>query len=253
MERDEVTLLSVVPTMLGRLMRARGGSWTPHPALRAILVGGASWPAPLRAEAARRGLPAIATYGCTEACSQVTTQALSDVGQPGSGRPLPGVRIRLREGEIQVHGDTLMDGYVGQPGDSQPFTDDGWLRTGDLGELRADGQLDVIGRADDRIVTGGENVVPGEVERWLRTVPGIVDACVFGVPDADWGAVVAAAVVAGPEPFSDDVLRDRMRHELAPHKRPKRVAVLDALPLNRSGKVDRGAVRARCTRELRPI
>lgn len=144
-----------------------------------------------------------------------------------------------------------MDGYLDEPSDREPWTEDGWLRTGDLGGWATDGQLLVHGRVDDLIVTGGENVAPQEVEAWLQTVPGIVSACVFGVADEEWGQRVVAAVATDASMYEPHVLRARMDQELAPHKRPRRIIVVDALPLNRSGKVDRAAVVALHESELR--
>jgi O-succinylbenzoic acid--CoA ligase len=252
MEREGVTLLSVVPTMLHRLL-AIEPPWTPGPLLRAVLVGGAPFPDALRAEAVKRGVPALATYGCTEACSQISTQTREQVGRPGAGAPLRGIQVRIEGGEIQVSGDVLMDGYLGGDHSEPCWTSDGWFRTGDSGVFAADGQLVVQGRQDDLVVTGGENVAPQEIEAWLQTVPGVASACVFGVPHQEWGREVVAAIVPEEPVFDRDVLRARMRAELAGHKRPKRIALLEAMPLNRSGKVDRTEVARRSAPKLRRI
>jgi O-succinylbenzoic acid--CoA ligase len=253
MARHRVTLSSVVPTMLHRLLALQDPVWTPNPELRAVLVGGAPFPDALRELAAKRKVPALATYGCTEACSQIATQTSAQSGRPGSGAPLLGIEVRTKEGEIQVHGAVLMDGYVGEEQTDAPWTADGWLRTGDFGSILPDGQLLVRGRIDDLIVTGGENVAPQEVEAWLETVPGIASACVFSLPHDEWGEEVVAAVVTDSTGYNANALREQLEKELAVHKHPKRVCVLDAMPLNRSGKVDREAVKDRCTGRLRPI
>ena len=253
MDEHRVTLCSVVPTMLRRLLALDEPAWTPSPEVRAVLVGGAPFPDSLRELAAQRGVPTFATYGCTEACSQISTQSTQQAGSAGSGAPLRGIELRLRDGEIQVRGDVLMDGYVGHDRSGGPWTSDGWLRTGDLGSFLADGQLLVRGRLDDLIVTGGENVSPQEVEAWLETVPGVIAACVFSLPHEVWGEEVVAAMVIDSARYGEDALRSRLVSELATHKRPKRICALDALPLNRSGKVDRAAVVVRCSGELRPI
>jgi O-succinylbenzoic acid--CoA ligase len=253
MSRHRVTLLSVVPTMLHRLLNSDEPPWTPDPELRAVLVGGAPFPDSLRERAAKRNIPTLATYGCTEACSQVATQTLWQRGTRGSGAPLPGIEIRIVEDEIQIRGPVLMDGYLVEDRSEEPFTSDGWLRTGDLGCFLPDGQLLVRGRRDDVIVTGGENVAPQEIEEWLQTVPGITAACVFSVPDEEWGERVVAAIVTDPSRYDPDVLRARLEEGLAAHKRPKGICVLDSLPLNRSGKVDRALTAARCEGRLRPI
>lgn len=253
MARHRATLLSVVPTMLHRLLTFEASSWAPDPALRAVLVGGAPFSDALRTLAVQRGVPALATYGCTEACSQVSTQSPEQRELPGSGAPLLGVEVRIEEDEIQVRGDMLMDNYVGENRSRPPWTADGWLRTGDFGSFLPDGQLLVRGRIDDLIVTGGENVAPQEVEAWLESVPGIVAACVFAQPHQEWGEEVVAAVATDSTRYSTSILHERLAKELAPYKRPKRIAVLEGLPLNRSGKVDRSAVMSLCAGRLRPV
>lgn len=250
---DRVTLLSVVPTMLRRLLLLEDPAWTPRPELRAVLVGGAPFPPELRERAKERRVPTLATYGCTEACSQVTTQRPEQSGRPGSGEVLSGVEVRIEDDEIQIRGDVLMDGYLGEDRSGEPWTPDGWLRTGDFGSFLSDGQLWVGGRLDDLIVTGGENVAPQEVEAWLETVPGVVSACVFSLPHEDWGQEVVAALVIDSARYGAQRLGKRLEEGLAPHKHPKRICVLDALPLNRSGKVDRIAVAALCAGKLTRI
>ena len=253
MGREGVTLLSVVPTMLRRLLAADAPRWEPSADLRAVLVGGAPFPDGLRAESVKRGIPALATYGCTEACSQVATQRPDQAGTPGCGAPLGAIEVRIERGEIQIRGDVLMDGYLEHESADSPFTPDRWFRTGDAGSFLPDGQLLVHGRIDDIIVTGGENVAPLEVEAWLETIPGIRSACVFAVPHEEWGEEVVAAIVSEPSQYDAGVLRDRLRRELAPYKRPKRMCVLKSMPLNRSGKIDRAEVARRCAEKLRPI
>jgi O-succinylbenzoic acid--CoA ligase len=253
METQDVTLLSVVPTMLRRLLELTRPEWKPSARLRAVLVGGAPFPDALRELATARKVPTLATYGCTEACSQISTQTPEQSGQPGSGRPIPGVDVRIESNEIQVRGDVLMEGYLGENRSGEPWTPDGWLRTGDFGSFLPDGQLLVQGRIDDLIVTGGENVAPEEVEAWLETVPGIAMASVFSQPHEEWGEEVCAAIVIEGADYSADALRTRMAADLATHKRPKRIAVLKVLPVNRTGKVDRAACRSLSVSKLRPI
>jgi O-succinylbenzoic acid--CoA ligase len=253
MQRDRVTLLSVVPTMLRRLLHCDDPVWKPNPELRAVLVGGAPFPEALRSLSLQRGVPALATYGCTEACSQVTTQRLDQMGTPGCGEPLRGIELRIHHEEIQIRGDVLMDGYLQDEPSGSTWTADGWLRTGDAGALLSDGQLLVRGRMDEIIVTGGENVAPQEVEAWLETVSGIGAACVFSVPHEEWGQQVVAAIAADRSRFDPEDLRARLREEVAPFKHPKKICVLESLPLNRSDKIDRAEVARRCAGKLRPI
>jgi o-succinylbenzoate---CoA ligase len=250
LQDGQATLLSLVPTMLARLLAA---GWAPPPHLRAVLLGGAGAPPSLLRDARDAGAPVLTTYGLTETCGQVATQR---PGTPpsaglGAGPPLPGVRIRIVEGEIQVRSPSLLSGLVG--GAPPPLTRDGFLRTGDAGQLDAQGNLHVLGRLDDRIVTGGENVDPDAVERVLVGLPGIRAACVFGVPDPIWGQVVVAALVteAGVDPVS--ALPGVLSERLSPHRRPRQVALLDDLPTTASGKVDRRAVARRAGPLLVPL
>jgi len=250
LESRRVTLFSVVPTMLRRLLDL--DRWHPPARLRAILVGGAATPPALLARAADRGWPVLTTYGLTEACSQVATQRYGTVqrGELGSGPPVAGMEVRTRNGAIEIRGASLFDGYL--PAGSSPFTADGWFATGDLGHLDDAGNLQVLGRRDEVISTGGELVHPGEVEAALEADPAVAAACVFGVADEEWGEVVVAVVEIAPgadAPASDAGLTKWLAPrlaELAKYKRPRRIVRLGRLPRTPSGKVDR----RRCLREF---
>jgi O-succinylbenzoic acid--CoA ligase len=229
--------------MLRQLVELLGGR--PVPALRCLLVGGAACPRPLVASALTAGLPLALTYGMTEATSQAAT-APPDVvrRKPGTvGSPLEGVELRLDEsGEILLRGPTIAAGYVGT--ELALLDGDGWLRTGDLGEIDGDGDLWVTGRRSDRIVTGGVNVDPVEVEEVLRLHDGVSEAVVVGLPDERWGEVVAAAVVRSGGAYPDpDELEELTRTRLTTSKVPRRWLFLAELPRNVNGKVDRDAVR----------
>jgi O-succinylbenzoic acid--CoA ligase len=243
--RDRATLLSVVPTMLAALLdRDRDNVLA---GLRAMLVGGAAAPFGLLEECARRGVPALTTYGLTEACSQVAVQRLASPPRParGSGHALPGVLLRVLDadlgvGRIQVRGPTLMDGYFAGPGHPlvRPFDADGFFDTGDLGEVDEHGTLHVHARRSDLIVTGGENVYPVEVEQRLESLAGVRRALVFGVPDERWGQIVAVALELAPG-SEIEAVAVRAHAALAAHKRPRLACVVDALPLTSSGKLQR--------------
>ncbi len=145
------------------------------------------------------------------------------------------------DGEIRVRGATMAAGYVG--GEPLDLDGDGWLRTGDLGEVDGEGDLHVVGRRAERIVSGGVNVDPLEVEGALRDAPGVEDAAVVGLPDREWGERVAAAVVARrPGTPARDELDAYLRRRLSDPKRPRTLVFVDALPRNRTGKIDRKAV-----------
>jgi o-succinylbenzoate---CoA ligase len=249
-EQQRVTLVSLVPTMLAQCLDANPG-WTAPPHLRAIQLGGAAASPRLLQRTAQRRLPIIVTYGCTETCSQVASTPYAqrfDAASHGAGRPLPGVQLRIADGRIEVRGPMRMAGYLGEP----PLDPQAWFDTGDLGEIDAAGDLHVHARRADLIVTGGENVYPAEVERVLEGCPGIVAAGVFGVPDETWGHTVAAVLVVGAVPPTDEAIVEYLGAHLAPYKRPRRICVVETLPHNSAGKLDRAALAA-TTAELRPL
>jgi O-succinylbenzoic acid--CoA ligase len=215
--QERITLVSLVPTMLARLLEA--GLESP-PTLRWALLGGGPIPPALLAQAQAAGVPVASTYGMTEGCSQIATH----------GWPLPGVELELADdGEILVRGPTVSPAALGP---------DGWLHTGDLGARDEQGRLTVVGRRSETIVTGGENVAPAEVEAVLLTHPGVSDAGVFGRPDPEWGeAVVAAVVLRDGQRLEAEELRSFCAQRLAPFKVPKAVEFVDALPRTQSGKL----------------
>jgi O-succinylbenzoic acid--CoA ligase len=234
MDETGVTVVSVVPTQLQRLLEI---SPRAPAALRLVLLGGASAPPGLLARAAAAGWVVLCTYGLTEACSAVTIQR-----EPGTqwtanaaGSALPGVEIQIEGGRILVRSKALLSGYF--PDSGPPLNDAGWFVAADCGEI-IEGELYVLGRSDDAIITGGENVHPLEVERALLEHPAIEDVCVFGLEDPEWGQVVAAAIVSSDHAALSD-LRAWLVERLASFKLPRKVALVDALPLTPTGKVNR--------------
>jgi O-succinylbenzoic acid--CoA ligase len=220
--------------------------------------------------AADHGWPVLTTYGLTEACSQVTTQPYGTTqrGELGAGPPLPGTEIRIDDDEaILVRGPTLLSRYLitdhgGATRPVDPLSAGGWLSTGDYGRLDERGNLHVLGRRGDRIISGGENVDPVEVEQALEGVASVRQACVFGIPDEEWGEVVCAAVVPGDRTptghesaWEGSLLQQiaELRNVLAPFKVPRRVAILPVLPLNATGKVDRAETARQAASLLRPV
>lgn len=231
----EATLLSVVPTMLEKLLPRR-----PPASVRAVLLGGAACPSELLARGRALGWPLLPTYGLSECCAQVCTQRLGDPRPSGVGPPLPGVELRVVEGGIEVRGPTRMDGFWGE----RPLDPGAWLRTGDAGRIDERGHLHVLGRLDDRIVTGGENVDPTAVEDALSSHPNVAAACVVGVADPSWGQRVTALIVPRGEPPTLESLRAHLEPRLARFAHPRALRLVDALPLTRAGKLDRRAARA---------
>jgi o-succinylbenzoate---CoA ligase len=266
-DAGDVTHASLVPVMLDRLLEARGDR--PAPAsLRCILLGGAAAPLRTVRRAVALGFPVALTYGLTEAASQVATappelvrRALARSGELPGAPPLPGVEIRVsEEGEILVRAPTVARGYFRPPAAAHPAPDpgaaddareaprppvvDGWLHTGDLGRLDEHAHLRVTGRLSDRIISGGVNVDPSEVEAVVRRHPAVLDASVLGLPDPEWGERVAVAVVlASDASLTRDEILDFTRPHLSPPKRPRALAVVRALPRNANGKVDRERLR----------
>src|SRR4051812_3958887 len=216
--RDDITIASLVPTQLSRLLEAG----TPPPAsLRVVMLGGAPADPTLLTRARDAGWPVAPTYGLTQACSAVTIAEPGDVST--SGRAIPGLSVAIApDGEILVEGPSVAGGGV--------------LATGDLGRLDAHGRLVVLGRKVDTIVSGGENVMPAEVEAALLAHPAVAEAGVFGRPDPEWGeAVVACVVLRGS--VSGDELRAFARSRLAAFKVPKAIERVDSLPRNASRKL----------------
>ena len=254
---DGVTLLSVVSTMLQRLLDERGERDYPS-SLRCVLVGGGPVPAALLAAAAARRMPVVQTYGLTEAASQVATLAPEEaLARRGSaGKPLFGTEVRIvddagREcapgaaGEIAVRGPTVTPGYVNRPDETARALRDGWLHTGDVGYVDAAGYLYVLDRRDDLIVSGGENVYPAEVEAALEAHPAVVEAAVFGRPDERWGQAVSALVgLRAGETLEREALLRFCRDRLAGFKLPTRLDFAAApLPRTASGKLSRREIR----------
>lgn len=244
------THLSVVPTQLVRLLDHQGPKPAP-PELRCVLVGGAHAPADLVERAVSAGWPIALTYGATEMSSQIATAPPDVVRRmPGTvGPPLDDVEIRVGEevpvgdeGELWCRGPTRALGYVG-PDAGELADADGWYHTGDLGRVDDDGRLWITGRRIDRIVSGGVTVDAVEVEEALRAHPTVVDACVVGLADEEWGERVAAWIVPVHGELDLEELDRHARSRLSPAKLPRLWHVDTHLPRNANGKVDRGRVR----------
>lgn len=262
-DHEEITLLSLVPTMLQRLLNDRGGRPFP-PRVRAALIGGGPTEPALLEEAAALRLRALPTYGLTEAASQVTTLSPREwpAGLATAGRPLPFVRVEIRdvdgrtarpgiEGEIVVRGPIVMAGYLGEPEATASALRGRWLHTGDIGVWDGERRLVVLDRRADRIVTGGENVSPAEVERALSTHPGVADVCVVGLPSSEWGQEVAAVIEPKPgATLTLEGLRQHAAETLASFKLPRHVMIASAVPRSAGGKILRRVARERFLDEV---
>ncbi|QFU83794.1 class I adenylate-forming enzyme family protein [Natronorubrum aibiense] len=261
LDEYEITGVSLVPTMCKRLLDA---GWVSTESLRFVLLGGAPASSELLERCRTASVPAYPTYGMTETASQIATATPAEaashegtVGQPlvftdvtvvdDAGEPVPAGET----GELVVSGPTVTPGYLEDEHTDTAFGEHG-LYTGDVGYQDEDGRLWVLNRRSDRIVTGGENVDPGEVIAVLRAHHHVEDAAVVGLADDEWGERVAALVVPDAELGSDGdgalephSLLAHCTPHLAGFKRPKTIGVADSLPRTASGTVDRDAVRDR--------
>lgn len=239
--------VSLVPTMLIRILDITGGA-RPPATLRAVPLGGGPISPALVRRALDAGWPIVPTYGLTEAGSGVTALPTDEAARHprSAGRALPGVLLRIAApdpdgvGEIEVRSPAMFDAPAGR------MTPDGWLRTGDLGSLDDDGWLMVADRRTDRIVRGGENVAPSEVEAVLLDHPAIADAGVVARRDVEFGQVPVAAIVlrADVTDPGDEALIAFCRDRLARSKVPAGFIRLEGLPRTAGGKLRRTELRA---------
>jgi O-succinylbenzoic acid--CoA ligase len=217
------TIVSLVPTMLRRLLDAGA----PLHELRHVIVGGAPMPPALRSRAEAAGAPLVDAYGLSETWGGVMLD----------GRPIPGAEARVVEDEIQIRGAMVMCGYrFDADATAAGFTFDGWFRTGDIGVADGD-RMRVVDRALDIVITGGVNVSPTAVEAVLTTHPDIVDVCVAGAPDPEWGERVVAFVVArdGRAPTLAGLQAHAAEHLSAPQL-PKQLVLVESIPRTPGGK-----------------
>jgi O-succinylbenzoic acid--CoA ligase len=220
-----------------------------------VLVGGAALSSAVLERSRARGVPVLTTYGLTEACSQVTTTKAGTWpntrdGLVSSGAPLPGVELRLGDSaRIGVRSKTLCSSYFDAPA---PFDADGWFMTEDRGYIDERGELYVLGRISDLIVTGGENVDPLRVEAALAAAPGVISAVVFGVPDPRYGEVVACGLVTSAA-FEPQRVSAFLRERLARHELPRRFARLSKFAALPNGKINRAGVRSQSLALLEPF
>ena len=251
-ERWKITRWAAVPTMISRVLDHPDVHKRDLGSLRAVTLGGA----PLHSELGQRiriGLPGaqarIATgYGLSENGGQATAASDTDtIQRPGtSGRVLPLAEVKIvpragmPDGEILIRAPTQMSGYYGE--ETSPIDKEGWLSTGDLGRLDADGFIWITGRCKDLIIRGGENIAPAAVEQALLSIPGVLEAVVFGIPHADLGEEVAAVVVADANAVAD-AIKEQLRSTVASFSVPTQWQFQsDPLPVNQTGKVDKAAV-----------
>jgi o-succinylbenzoate---CoA ligase len=228
--------VSLVPTQLVRMLDVPAEAGT-LASFDAVLVGGAALDPWLRRAAHTAGVPVVATYGMSETCG----------GCVYDGVPLDGVRVAVRrDGRIRITGATLFSGYQGDPRRTGQVLEDGWFLTSDYGRFDDWGALEVLGRIDDVVVSGGVKVPAPAVAQRLRGHPRVAAAEVVGIPDTEWGHQVVALVVASAsagDPSLED-LRDWVAQELPRSWAPRRLVAITTVPLLSNGKVDRRTLEA---------
>ncbi|MEV7780133.1 AMP-binding protein [Kitasatospora sp. NPDC088351] len=254
-EENRATHVWLVPQMLRFILRAGARQGTDLSSLREILYGAAPMPVDVYGEALEElGCGFRQVYGMTEVGGPFVTlgpeehpplDRIPDIIP--SGRVIPGMSARVLDarggeagpgeiGEIGVRGPGVMRGYWGNDEATAEITVDGWTLTGDLGFIDRDGRIHLVDRSKDLIIRAGQNVYPTEIERALRSHPGVADVAVVGVPDEDYGEVPLAYVVADGEVGAAELLR-HAAGLLAPYKRPRRVEFIEQVPRNPAGKI----------------
>ncbi|QJR11084.1 Long-chain-fatty-acid--CoA ligase [Usitatibacter rugosus] len=259
----ESTVFMGVPTFYTRLLAEGGLDRDACSNMRLFISGSAPLLAETHAEFERRtGQRILERYGMTET-GMLTSNPLEGERRAGTvGFPLPGTEVRVVDdtghgckpgdiGHIQVRGPNVLSGYWRLPEkNKEEFTADGYFKTGDVGTFSKDGYLSIVGRSKDLIITGGYNVYPKEVELALDELPGVQESAVVGVPHPDFGEAVTAVVVAKPgaKPVESELI-GALKQRLANFKVPKRVHVVDELPRNTMGKVQKNVLRDRYSGE----
>jgi len=247
-DRFDATMFFGVPTMYHRLVRSgRAGDLG---RLRLAVSGSAPLSAELHGEVqAASGLTVLERYGMTETLMTLSNPYDGERRAGTVGFPFPGVEARVDEdgagagGEILVRGPAVFRGYWERPEATEAAFAGGWFHTGDLAVVE-DGYVRILGRASDLIISGGYNVYPAEVEDVVLGLPGVAEVAVTGTPSEEWGEVVTAWVVPdGSTPLAAEEVLAYAAPRLAPYKRPRRVCIVDSLPRNALGKVQRSELR----------
>jgi fatty-acyl-CoA synthase len=244
-ERERVTTMMGVPANYLFMSHEPQFASADLSSLRLAVVGGAPMPEPLLGVWAERGVAIVQGYGLTEAAPNVLCLAPEDARRKAgyAGKPYPYVTCDLsEEGELLVRGPNVFPGYWRNAEATGSAFHDGWLLTGDIAERDDEGNYRILGRLKDMVVSGGENIYPAEIEAVLHEHPAVADAAVVGVPDERWGEVCVAFVVLDA-PVSDEDLRRHCADRLARFKVPKAFHVVDELPRNSMGKIQKSELK----------
>jgi acyl-CoA synthetase (AMP-forming)/AMP-acid ligase II len=271
MAQERITITNMIPTMLNELLNTKGVEAHDFSSLRVVMSGGA----PMAPDLTRRIMDTfkcdyIQTYGMTETSPYLTVSILKErltrlaaeeqfVFKAKTGRPFMGILLKVvREdgtevkpdnkevGEIIVKGDTVTKGYWNQLAETEKTFKDGWLFTGDMAIVDAEGYVNIVDRKKDMIITGGENIYSVEVENVLYAHPCIFEAAVIGVPDPKWGEAVKAVVALKPgQPATEEEIIHFCKENMARYKAPKSVDFVSELPKTGSGKIFKKGLRER--------
>jgi fatty-acyl-CoA synthase len=259
---ERITTMMGVPATYLFLSEEPGFAEADLSSLRLVVVGGAPMPAALLETWQARGVEIVQGYGLTEAAPNVLCLPPEDARRKlgFAGKPYPHVDVALRDpdtgrlleargvGELLVRGPNVFAGYWDDPSATETAFVSGWLRTKDLAERDDEGFYRIVGRLEELVISGGENVYPAEVEDVLHAHPDVVEAAVVGVPDVRWGEVCAAFVVLRERAETDeDELRDHCGARLARFKVPRTVTIVEKLPRSSMGKVLKDQLRASAT------
>jgi fatty-acyl-CoA synthase len=257
-EREQPEVLGGVATMIFAIIEAAKATGTDVSSVQTVVSGGAMVPPELnRAAQAAFGVPILIVYGQTETSPAITAAWPSDTGEElleTIGQPCSHMEVSIRhpqagtvcaideQGEICMRGFNMMVGYNDNPQATAETIDaDGWLHTGDLGSMSANGYVKITGRVKEMIIRGGENLFPAEIEAAMLEHPAIAEVAVAGVPDEKWGEIVACfmRLSEGGERPTDDELKAHMRERLSPQKTPAHWVWMSEFPLTGSGKIQK--------------
>jgi long-chain acyl-CoA synthetase len=245
--RHRVTVFPGVATMFARILESPALDPADLGTLRLAVSGAAPCPWALAREWRRRtGVRIVRGYGMTELFRPISYLAAEDRDRPDSvGRAVPGVELRVVEGELWIRTPAAMEGYLRAPEETAAVLAGGWFRTGDLATISPEGYVSIVGRKRELILRGGYSVVPGEVEATLLAHPAVAEAAVLGVAHAELGEEVAAFVTLRPGARAEAAeLVAFCRERLAGYKYPRRVTVVDALPKSATGKILKAQLRS---------
>jgi long-chain acyl-CoA synthetase len=256
-ERIRPTYFSAVPAIYAMLTSLPEAATANTSTLRLVVCGAAPMPAELIARVERTlGVVLVEGYGLSEGSCASTLNPYDGVRKPGTvGLPLPGQEVRVvdhngnpvpqgQRGEVVIRGANVMRGYLNRPDETAKTVVDGWLHSGDVGVFEPDGYLRIVDRIKDMIIRGGENIYPKEIETALYGHDAVLEAAVVGRPDDVLGEVVVAYVALRPEAdIGVGELHDLCAERLAKYKRPATIEVLETLPKNAVGKIDKPSLR----------